>query len=66
MNEPFWMIFREYGGSPTVKHPTESQARAEAMRLARINPGEKFYVLQSIAECCKVDVKWTDHRQIPF
>lgn len=41
----FWCVWRDGGGSPTVKHEYYSRARNEAQRLARANPGERFVVL---------------------
>ena len=55
--------------APKVRHQSEQEARAEAERLARLNPGQKFYVLQTVAFCAKVDVRWSDENsgdEIPF
>jgi len=48
-NRKFWMITGE-GNLPRVRHETEEQAQREADRLARANPGKKFYVLEAIEE----------------
>lgn len=44
----FWMVWRE--GSPTTnhRHLSRADADAEAERLAKINPGECFYVLKTV------------------
>lgn len=43
-NQKFWMITGDRN-SPKVRHASYSAARAEAERLARNNPGTKFYIL---------------------
>ncbi|HBG32061.1 MAG TPA: hypothetical protein DDW98_15790, partial [Gammaproteobacteria bacterium] len=37
------------GRSPTFRHPSEQNAVTEAERLARLNPGETFIVLESVS-----------------
>lgn len=44
-NPPFWLVWCEDGGAPTVKHKDFALARAEAQRLARNNPGKHFVVM---------------------
>ena len=52
----FWMVL---GVSvPVVKHATKETAFAEAERLAILNPGKEFFVLESLAACVKRDVHW--------
>lgn len=41
----FWMVWSPQGNTPTYKHATYESARDEAIRLARVNPGKRFYVL---------------------
>jgi hypothetical protein len=48
------------GGNPTVQHPTEESAKAEAERLARVNRGNVFAVLEAIAFVRSTDVVWAD------
>lgn len=44
---PFWLVWSPNGArSPTVKHRTEAEAEREAERLADLNPGREFYVVQ--------------------
>jgi hypothetical protein len=55
----FWMVLGNV--APTFRHNTELQARAEAARLARTNPGQAFTVLESIATVVKSDMSWSLH-----
>lgn len=43
-------------GKPTVRHETYAIAEAEAMRLARVHPGQEFIVLAAMAVAKKTDV----------
>jgi len=46
----FWMVWRKDGGVPTMD---------EAERLARMNPGKEFVVLEAIKVCYVNDpVQW--------
>lgn len=64
----FFVVWREGGGPPTVKHQNELQARSEAARLARQFPGDRFHVLGLVDTCVKDDVRWLsrDDEEIPF
>lgn len=43
----FWMV---KGGGPSFhKHETRAAAEAEAMRLAGMDPGKLFYVMEAVA-----------------
>lgn len=50
MNEdsPFWFVWNINGNAPRYRHESARNATAEAERLARLNPGETFIVLQSV------------------
>lgn len=63
----FWMVI---GDGPThYRHDTEQQARTEAERLARANPGKPFVVLEAMDVVVKNDVHWQPLREegdVPF
>lgn len=64
----FWMVYGEGQRAPTFKHDSPQEARREAERLARTNPGIKFFVLAAVGVAHKFDVsfeEWTSD-QIPF
>ncbi len=66
-NQQFWLVWNERGQqAPRRKHPTEREARAEAERLARANPGETFHVLALIGSCSVPTVVWLTPGEIPF
>lgn len=53
-SERFWMV---KGAGPTqCIHATAAEATKEAKRLALLNPGEPFYVLEAISVHVKHDV----------
>ena len=54
----FWLVWRESGGTPTVKHFGRPDAVKEAERLSRINPGERFWILKSEEAAEFQPVKW--------
>lgn len=66
--DTFWLVWNEAHGAPRVKHNTSDSAKREAERLARLNPGQRFHVLESVATCERNDVTWTEHcgTPIPF
>ena len=59
MSRKFWMVLGL--GTPTYRHETKDSARVEAERLARINPGQEFVVLESLATVVKSDLHWAAH-----
>lgn len=73
----FWIIWSPTGRTPpSVQHPTIKEANTEAQRLARLNPGSKFYVLTAETLVVKRDVdiirlegkadRICEHCEIPF
>lgn len=67
--EPFWFVWNPQGHNPQHKHPTLDSALREAERLARINPGQTFIVLQSVQALTVDNIQRTDLRpasEIPF
>ena len=70
MQKIFWLVWCEECGHPTYKHQHEDEAREEAERLARNNPGRIFHVLKLVDSCRKKDVFWgsdfTSLEEIPF
>ena len=56
--DEFYLVWCEENGNPTYKHPVLEQAKAEAERLARNNPGKVFNVLGLIDSCRKNDIVW--------
>ena len=52
MNEEqkFWVVWNPTNRNPMVKHTYLKDAKAEALRLAAVNPREVFYVLRSVGK----------------
>ena len=49
----FWLVWRNGSIQSRVKHPTHALAEQEAIRLANLNPGEEFYVMQAVTVVCR-------------
>ena len=64
--DKFWLVWREQGGAPKFKHHSHEAACCEAERLARANPGQRFYVMERVSSCIKADVVWDGELVIPF
>lgn len=45
MKDEFWLVWKEYGGKPSVMHETEEAAFSEAERLANNEPDSSFNVI---------------------
>jgi len=62
-----WFVWNPKGHQPRFVHDSYPSALAEAKRLARLNPGAKFYVLtvQAVAQT-KDPVEVTEFDDIPF
>jgi len=64
----FWLVWNPQGGAPKKDHGTKASAEREAERLARLNRGQRFIVLQSIGERVVDDVQVIEHvgDELPF
>ena len=47
--QSFFVVWNPQAGPPTYRHPTYDDARREAVRLARMNNGQEFIVLEARA-----------------
>lgn len=54
----FWLVWNPEGRAPTYQHDSEESARSEAERLAKLNPGQSFYVLETVGCVKKIEVQW--------
>lgn len=70
MSEPnnfFWVVWQPEHGPFTYRHPSHESAKGEAQRLARVNPGKRFYLLQCYGYLEKHDVDFVEfERELPF
>jgi hypothetical protein len=65
--ESFYMVYNPQGGPPRVCHAHDYQANSEAERLARENPGQRFYVLRALRYVERNDVRRVElHEPTPF
>lgn len=44
----FWLVWNPAGRNPVVEHVSPESATREAERLASLNPGAQFFVLQAV------------------
>lgn len=56
-NGKFFCIWRENGGIPIKRHKIRRLATLEAERLARLYPGNLFYILESVGFQFKAEPK---------
>lgn len=49
----FWIVWCKDADrhAPVKRHPDQASARAEAERLAQIERGRKYYVLEVVSRC---------------
>lgn len=64
-----WVVFNPNGRAPTYTHQSYDSAKQEAKRLARMNPDQSFYVMESVGMARKHDVSFyacgtVDHREL--
>lgn len=65
--DPFWLVWNPRGRAPTVRHPSLHSATSEAERLARLDEGEEFIVLQAVAGRQVTTMQRTEYAlEIPF
>lgn len=66
--EPFWMIYGEGQNAPVARHGSFEAAKRESERLARNNPGIRFFILATVGVTEKNDVTFRaiDPMEIPF
>ena len=57
----FWLVWNPQREAPTRQHHTKRSAEIEAERLARLNRGQRFVVLQSVNERVVDDVQVIAH-----
>ncbi len=66
----FWLVWNPARNAPTQRHFNRRKAQQEAERLARLSPGDQFYVLEAVSLTQKVDVSTIDLTEevddIPF
>lgn len=67
-SEPFWMIYGLGMNAPAVRHDQFESAKRECERLARNNPGIRFYILATVASAERNDVlfRTINPDDIPF
>ncbi len=67
MYEAFFVVWNPHGRAPMVTHRWEGDAVKEAERLAAMNPGQRFYVLESntVSEHRSVTTTRLEH-ELPF
>lgn len=53
MIDAFYVIWNINHGLPKAQHASQDEAVREAERLARLHPGEKFYVLGALGCACQ-------------
>ena len=55
----FWLVWNPNGRSPVMQHLTAESAETEAKRLARMSPGQLFFVLAPTFSAIKNDIQVT-------
>jgi hypothetical protein len=54
---PFFLVWAEDGGEPRRQHPDLPSAQREADRLARLHPGDRFFVLAPLCASRRSDIE---------
>lgn len=55
--KPFYLVWSPQTKYTNHRHPDYKSAKAEALRLARLNPGREFFILATHARIVKTDVQ---------
>ena len=58
---PFWLVWNENGHPSKYRHASREGAWLEAIRLAKLSPGETFYVLRPVTAVKKADLEITTY-----
>ena len=58
-----WVVYNPAGRAPSFTHSTYESAKAEAKRLARLNPDQNFHVMESVGIARKNDVSFYVHER---
>lgn len=56
----FWMVWNHNGTAPRYKHTTRIGAGEEAIRLAKLWPGQQFYVLEAVSRVIVNNTEYLD------
>jgi hypothetical protein len=59
MSNQFFVVWNPKGRNPSMCHETHKAAQDEAVRLAKSNPDQDFYVMEALNLVRKVDVQIT-------
>ncbi len=54
---PFYLVWAEDGGEPRMKQPDLPTAQRECDRLARLHPGDRFFVLVPVCSSRRSDIQ---------
>lgn len=65
-NIEFFIVWNPAGDNPAMRHGTREKAQVEADRLARMNPGEEFYVLKAETMVEASAIRRTRFGECPF
>lgn len=65
MTQQFWMILNPTARAPTFQHKTRKSADDEARRLARLNPGETFIILEAVCAVTRREFDVKEFRRAP-
>lgn len=55
-DKPFWLVWNPATKYAAHRHSDYPSAKAEALRLARLHPGQEFFILGTHGRIVKTDV----------